>query len=178
TARLTQIQGTSGSGIVKDKLAEMIHLVESTYASAIGASAAGKPLACGSCMVDPLMANATKLNITRNVYEIARLSHDLAGGFIATLPEASSLDAPEIGDHIRKYLTITPGDDVMERVRMGRYVENATSVTTVVEAMHGAGSPQAQRISMLRLADLETKVELAQSVIGWTSEEEAQDDSG
>ena len=53
----------------------------------------------------------------------------------------------------------------MERVRYGRYIENAASTTTLVEAMHGAGSPQAQRIVMLGLGNLKNKMGLAQAVI-------------
>ncbi|MHC4233289.1 MAG: hypothetical protein ACYSTW_11925, partial [Planctomycetota bacterium] len=45
-------------------------------------------------------------------------------------------------------------------------IENATSTTTLVEAMHGAGSPQAQRIVMLGLGDLRGKIALAEQVIG------------
>ena len=40
-----------------------------------------------------------------------------------------------------------------------------TSVTTMVEAMHGAGSPQAQRIAMLGQADIEKKIKMAGAVI-------------
>ena len=116
-------------------------------------------------MVDPLLANTVKQNITRNVYVIGRLSHDLAGGFIATLPDSSSFDNPEIAPFVRKYYAANPDYDVMERVRVGRYIENMTSVTTLVEAMHGAGSPQAQRIAMQGLAAIEDKIKLADEVI-------------
>ncbi len=114
---------------------------ETTYASAIGASAMGYALPCGSFMVDPMMANTVKQNITRNVYQIGRLSHDLAGGFLATMPDEKALENPEIGDLVRKYHTANPDYDVDERIKLGRYIENMTSVTTMVEAMHGAGSP-------------------------------------
>lgn len=169
TAKMTRILGTDRNAIVKDKLIEMIHRTETTYASAIGASALGYELPCGSFMVEPILANTVKQNITRNVYEIGRLSHDLAGGFIATLPDAKSLENPEIGDLVRKYYSANPEYDVMERIHFGRYIENMTSVTTMVEAMHGAGSPQAQRISMLGQADIEGKIRLAEEVIYGTS---------
>ena len=58
----------------------------------------------------------------------------------------------------------------MERIRFGRYIENMTSVTTMVEAMHGAGSPQAQRISMLGQADIEGKIQMANEVIYGTDD--------
>lgn len=165
TALMTRILGTDKNAIVKDKLIEMVHLTETTYASAIGSSAMGYQLPCGSWMVDPISANTVKQNITRNVYEIGRLSHDLAGGFIATMPGTDSLDNPEIAPWVRKYYSANPDYDVMERIEVGRYIENMTSVTTMVEAMHGAGSPQAQRINMLAQADINNKIELAKNVI-------------
>lgn len=170
TAKMTRILGTDRNAIVKDKLIEMIHRNETTYASAIGASALGYALPCGSFMVEPILANTVKQNITRNVYEIGRLSHDLAGGFLATMPGTTSFENPEIAPWVRKYHVANPDYDVMDRVRIGRYIENVTSVTTMVEAMHGAGSPQAQRIAMLGQADIEGKIKLANDVIYGTDD--------
>src|SRR3989304_7218529 len=96
-------------------------------------------------MFDPRMSNTVKQNITRNVYQISRLAHDLAGGFLATMPDQKALENPEIGAYVKKYHTANPDYDVMERIRMGRYIENMTSVTSMVESMHGAGSPPAPR---------------------------------
>ena len=170
TAKMTRILGTERNAIVKDKLTEMIHLNETTYASAIGASAMGYALPCGSFMVEPMMANTVKQNITRNVYQIGRLSHDLAGGFLATMPDQKALQNPEIGDLVRKYHTANPDYTADERIRYGRYIENMTSTTTMVEAMHGAGSPQAQRIVMLALASLDAKIALADQVLNGTDD--------
>ena len=170
TAKMTRILGTDRNAVVRDKLVEMVHLNETTYASAIGASAMGYALPCGSFMVEPMMANTVKQNITRNVYQIGRISHDLAGGFLATMPDEKAFENPEIGDLIRKYHTANPEYDVMERVKVGRYIENMTSVTTMVEAMHGAGSPQAQRIVMLGQANIEDKIRMADEVINGTDD--------
>ena len=170
TAKMTRILGTDRNAVVKDKLTEMIHMNETTYASAIGASAMGYALPCGSFMVEPMMANTVKQNITRNVYQIGRISHDLAGGFLATMPGEDALDNPEIGDLVRKYHTANPDYTAEERIRIGRYIEGMTSTTTMVEAMHGAGSPQAQRIVMLGLADIEGKIKLADEVLNGTSD--------
>jgi len=125
----------------------------------------GYRLPCGAYMVEPMMANTVKQNITRNVYQIGRLSHDLAGGFLATMPDERAFNNPEISEYVRKYHTANPEYDVMDRIRMGRYIENMTSVTTMVEAMHGAGSPQAQRIVMLGQAAIEDKIKMAEQVI-------------
>ncbi|MEE2637543.1 MAG: 4-hydroxyphenylacetate 3-hydroxylase N-terminal domain-containing protein [Acidobacteriota bacterium] len=165
TAKMTKVLGTEKNAVVRDKLVEMIHMNETTYASAIGASAMGYPLPCGAYMVDPMMANTVKQNITRNTYQIGRLSHDLAGGFLATMPGGRSFENPEIAEDGEKYSRANPEYEAKDRIKLGRYIENMTSVTTLVEAMHGAGSPQAQRIVMLGQADIEKKIYMAEQVI-------------
>ncbi len=40
----------------------------------------------------------------------------------------------------------------------------------MVEAMHGAGSPQAQRIVMMGQADIAAKIEMADKVINGTDD--------
>jgi 4-hydroxybutyryl-CoA dehydratase/vinylacetyl-CoA-Delta-isomerase len=51
-----------------------------------------------------------------------------------------------------------------------RLVENLTlgpgAAAYLTESMHGAGSPQAQRIMLARLADLEEKVQFAHKLAG------------
>jgi 4-hydroxybutyryl-CoA dehydratase/vinylacetyl-CoA-Delta-isomerase len=121
-------------------------------------------------MVNPMLANVTKQNITRNIYAVGRLAHDLAGGYLATMPDEASFKNPEISKYVRKYHTANPEYDVMDRVKMGRYIENMTSVTTMVEAMHGAGSPQAQRIVMMGQAQIEEKIKMAEAVIDGTDD--------
>jgi len=76
TAKMTRVLVTDRNAVVEDKLVEMIHMNETTYASAIGASAMGYQLPCGSYMVDPMMANTVKQNITRNVYLLGQAAID------------------------------------------------------------------------------------------------------
>jgi 4-hydroxybutyryl-CoA dehydratase / vinylacetyl-CoA-Delta-isomerase len=56
------------------------------------------------------------------------------------------------------------------RQRLLRLIENITlgagGVGYLVESMHGAGSPMAQRIMLARLANLDEKEALALSVAG------------
>ena len=51
-----------------------------------------------------------------------------------------------------------------------RLIENLTLGTAAVgyrtESMHGAGSPQAQRILIARLADMNMKKQLAKDIAG------------
>ncbi len=57
-----------------------------------------------------------------------------------------------------------------ERLRVLRLIENITLGTAAVgyrtESMHGAGSPQAQRVVIARQANLEAKKSLAKDIAG------------
>lgn len=172
TAKTTRILGTDRNSVVKDKLIEMVHLTETNYGTAIAASAQGSKLPCGSQMVNPMLANVTKQNITRSVYGVGRIAHDLAGGYLATMPGEESFNNPEISKYVEKYHVANPEYSAQDRVKMGRYIENATSVTTMVEAMHGAGSPQAQRIVMLMQSGIEDKIKMAEEVLEGTDDVE------
>ncbi len=166
TALLAEINGTIGNAVVKDKLTEMVHLVETNFGGAMGASALAKKLPAGNWLVDPLLANTVKQNVTRFVYQVARLAHDLGGGILSTLPADADFASGEIGALLRKYFAGKKGFSTDDKRKLIRYVEGMTSVSTLVEALHGAGSPQAQRIVMLRQANLPAKVALAKKVIG------------
>jgi 4-hydroxybutyryl-CoA dehydratase/vinylacetyl-CoA-Delta-isomerase len=167
---LARYQGTERASHIKDKIVEMIHLNETMYACGIACSAEGKPTASGTYLIDLLLANVCKLNVTRFPYEIARLAQDIAGGLLVTLPSEKDLSHGEVGPYLQKYLRSVERYTTEERCRMLRLVENLTlgpgAAAYLTESMHGAGSPQAQRIMLARLADLEGKVDLAQRLAG------------
>jgi len=164
-AALADYHGVARASHVRDKITEMIHLQETLYCCSIACSSEGEATPSGACYVKPLLANVAKQNVTRFMYEVGRLAQDIAGGFIATMPSERDLRSPEVGEYVRKYLQA--GDAPAEyRMRLGRLIENLTAGTPLVEAMHGAGSPQAQRIMMLRQGNLPEKVRLAKKLAG------------
>jgi 4-hydroxybutyryl-CoA dehydratase/vinylacetyl-CoA-Delta-isomerase len=167
---LAQYQGTDKAAHIKDKIVEMIHLNETMYACGIACSTEGKPTASGTYLIDPMLANVCKLNVTRFPYEIARLAQDIAGGLLVTLPAEKDLTNPEIGPYLEKYLHGVDQYSTEERCRMLRLMENLTqgpgAAAYLTESMHGAGSPQAQRIMLARLADLEGRMRLARRLAG------------
>jgi 4-hydroxybutyryl-CoA dehydratase/vinylacetyl-CoA-Delta-isomerase len=163
---LTEVQGTSKGSHVRDKITEMTHLSETLYSSSIACSAEGWPTPSGAYMVDTMLANVCKQNVTRFHFEIARLALDLAGGIIATLPSQYDLESEDVGYLVRKYFSGVSGIPTEERIKLARLIETMTGGTTLVESMHGAGSPQAQRIMIYRESDVEKKMKLAKSLLG------------
>ncbi|MBQ3132502.1 MAG: 4-hydroxybutyryl-CoA dehydratase, partial [Clostridia bacterium] len=159
-------QGTSKASHVKDKLNEMMHMNETLYACAVAAATLGTPTPSGAYFVDRLMANVCKHNVTKLIYDIDRLAQDIAGGIIATMPSESDLRNPEIGPWVEKYLKGVDGVSTENRMRVGRLLEMMTGGTALVESMHGAGSPQAQKVMYSKLSGLEEKKKFAANIAG------------
>lgn len=164
TAAMAEYNGVPNASHIKDKLIEMIHLAETMYNCSIACSAEGHKTEAGSYYVDTLLANTVKLNCTRFMYEISRLAHDIAGGFIATLPYEADYKAPETRLYIEKYFAANPRIPTEHRIRMARLLENMTGGTALAESMHGAGSPQAMRVMLYRETNLEHKKKLARKL--------------
>lgn len=164
TAAIVDVQGTARASHVKDKLAEMAHLVETMYSGALSCSYECTTLGCGAAIVDPLLANTSKLNTARYYPQVTLLAQDLAGGFIATMPAESELQNPRVSKFVVKYLQGREGVSTLERMRLGRLIENMTGATPIVECMHGAGSPQAQKVVVQRLVNWARRIKLARRI--------------
>ncbi len=153
---------------IKDKLIEMTHLNETLYCCGIACSAEGTPTDSGNYIIDLLLANVCKQNVTRYPYEIARLAEDIAGGLMVTAPSEKDLTDPVVGCYVDKYLKGIEGVSTENRLRILRLIENLTLGTAAVgyrtESLHGAGSPQAQRIMISRQGNIGRKKELAKAI--------------
>jgi 4-hydroxybutyryl-CoA dehydratase/vinylacetyl-CoA-Delta-isomerase len=162
--------GAAKASHVKDKLIEMTHLNETLYACGIGCSAEGCKTASGTYLVNLLLANVCKQNVTRFPYEIARLAEDIAGGLMVTMPSEKDLRNPATSKVVRKYFQGVAAVPTEVRMRILRLIENLTLGTAAVgyrtESMHGAGSPQAQRIMIARQGNLALKKRLARKIAG------------
>ncbi|WP_010236486.1 4-hydroxyphenylacetate 3-hydroxylase family protein [Clostridium arbusti] len=153
---------------IKDKLIEMMHLNETLYACGIACSAEGYPTKAKNYQIDLLLANVCKQNVTRFPYEIVRLAEDIAGGLMVTMPSEKDYNNPATGKYIEKYLVGAESVPVENRMRILRLIENLSLGTAAVgyrtESMHGAGSPQAQRIMISRQGNLGKKKALAKAI--------------
>ena len=160
--------GCAKASHIKDKLIEMTHLNETLYCCGIACSAEGHQTESGNYIIDLLLANVCKQNVTRFPYEIVRLAEDIAGGLVVTAPSETDLRDPKLGPVIDKYLRGVASVSTENRLRVLRLIENLALGTAAVgyrtESLHGAGSPQAQRIMIARQGNLEHKKELAKAI--------------
>ncbi|HHQ14018.1 MAG TPA: 4-hydroxybutyryl-CoA dehydratase [Chromatiales bacterium] len=169
-AAIADYNGVDRASHIRDKLVEMTHLNETIYSTGIASSYQAQVMPSGVYQCDDMIANVCKHHVTRLPYEIGRLAQDLAGGLMVTLPSQKELDHPELGVVIRKYLQGRAEIPTEARIRILRLIENMTlgrnAVGYLTESMHGAGSPQAQRIQIARQSQLEFKKALARALAG------------
>lgn len=167
-ALAADFNGAQKASHIKDKLIEMTHLNETLYSCGIACSAEGHATPSGNYIIDLLLANVCKQNVTRMPYEITRLAEDIAGGLMVTAPSEKDLRHEKIGPYIEKYLKGVDSVSTEDRLKILRLIENMTLGTAAVgyrtESMHGAGSPQAQRIMIARQGNIVQKKELAKAI--------------
>ncbi len=163
-----EYNGAAKASHIKDKLIEMTHLNETLYCCGIACSAEGHQTESGNYLIDMLLANVCKQNVTRFPYEIVRLAEDIAGGIMVTAPSEADFRDPKLGPIVDKYLRGVASVSTENRLRILRLIENLALGTAAVgyrtESLHGAGSPQAQRIMISRQSNMAMKKELAKTI--------------
>ncbi|MDR0759218.1 MAG: 4-hydroxyphenylacetate 3-hydroxylase family protein [Treponema sp.] len=169
-ATIADYNGAAKASHIKDKLIEMTHLNETLYCCGIACSAEGAKTESGNYLINLLLANVCKQNVTRFPYEIVRLAEDIAGGVVVTAPSEKDFRDPKLGPIVEKYLKGVQGVSTENRLRILRLIENLALGTAAVgyrtESMHGAGSPQAQRIMIARQGNIAAKKGLAKALAG------------
>jgi len=155
---------------VRDKLAEMVALTETIYSCGLATALEGEQVETGSYYVNQLLGNVCKLNVAELPFKIARCAIDIAGGIVGDAPGGKDLMSPEIGKFVDKYLKGVEGVPTEYRLRMLYLIQSLlfgfNSVGYVVESLHGAGPPQAQKSSLYRLVDWDHKKKLAKDIAG------------
>ena len=175
-AAIAEYNGADKASHIKDKLIEMTHLNETIFATGLAASLQGHEMPSGVFLPDDLLANVCKHHVTKIPYEMGRLAQDLAGGLVATLPSEADYRHPELHALLEKYLRGRADVSTENRMRILRLIENMTlgrnAVGYLTESMHGAGSPQAQRIQIGRSMQVGYKKKLAKKLAGIVESEQ------
>ena len=167
-ALVAEYNGVEKAAHVKDKLIEMTHMAETLYCGGIASAAEGYQFEAGNWMVDLMLANTCKLNVTRYPYEIARLASDIAGGLMVTAPSGADFENPETAPYLNKLLVGANGVSAQDKIRAIRLVENMCIGTGAVgflaESMNGVGSPAAQKLQIGRNGNFEGKKAMAKEI--------------
>ena len=174
---IAEFNGVAHASHIKDKIIEMNHLNETLYCGSVACACKGHQEPSGTYLVNTLLANVCKQNVTRFPFELARIAQDIAGGLMVTLPSQADFDSPVVGGWLEKYFKGNEAVSTEDRRRVLRFIENICFGTAAVgyltESMHGAGSPQAQRIMISRQVDMKKKQAQAKKLCGIAQETNA-----
>jgi 4-hydroxybutyryl-CoA dehydratase/vinylacetyl-CoA-Delta-isomerase len=168
-AALTMMEynGTEKAGHLKQKVIDMIHRAETLYGCSLAASYEGQKQPSGTYFIDTVLANASKIHEGREMAEATRLMVDVCGGFVADMPSDRDVENPEVGHLIKKYLKGKEGIPVENRIKMFRLVEKmAMESADTISDIHGGGSPEAHRVTILRETNVEAKKKAARRLAG------------
>ena len=169
-ATIAEYNGVENASHISDKLVEMNKMNETIYATGIASSLQGSKTKSGNYINDDLLANVCKQHVTKDTFEIGRLAQDLAGGLVGSMPSGIDFNEGEMSSELKKYLKGIKETNAEDRVKILRLIENMTlgrnAVAYLTESLHGAGSPQAQRVQIKRKVNIEEKKELAKKLSG------------
>ena len=169
-ATIAEYNGLEEASHIKDKIVEMNKLNETIYATGIASSLQGKLTKSGNFINDDLLANVCKQHVTKETFEIGRLAQDLAGGLVGSMPSGMDFNEGVMSSDLKKYLKGKKDINAEDRVKILRLIENMTlgrnAVAYLTESLHGAGSPQAQRVQIKRGVDMEQKKDFAKNLSG------------
>jgi 4-hydroxybutyryl-CoA dehydratase/vinylacetyl-CoA-Delta-isomerase len=92
---------------------------------------------------------------------------EIAGGMTTDLPSDKDFARDDIGPLLQKYLHGPEGVSTDNRMRIFRLIEKlAFESRDIVSNIHGGGSPETHRMTILRNADIEGKKKMAKKLAG------------
>lgn len=157
-------------GHIREKITELIKYVESFYACGIASSVFGKETPAGNFSPDPVYANIGKLLQGLHVYDMFKIAHEISGGILVTSPYPEDMEVPRVKDRLSKYLQAREDIPTDHRLKVARLLEDITASYQggwySVISIHGGGSPEAERIEMMRKYDLEERRSLVEKITG------------
>ncbi len=158
--------GTDKAPHIREAITHMVCISEASHACAIAAAVKGKeePPGSGVYMPDDLFGNVAKITTAHGFWQIMALAGDIAGGLVVTMPSFKELKNPATKGYVEKYLkAAVPAE---KRMRITKVLQNWTAGLHGPGTWHGAGSTQAQMISLHRAANLEEKKRIAKKIAG------------
>ncbi len=166
-ATIAEYNGVANVSHINAKLVEMIKTCQTMYGCCLAASMEAEKSDSGVYLVDSVLANTSKLYEGKEYHEVIRMLVEIAGGLATDIPSEKDMRNPEIGALIDKYLKGAAGVSTEDRLRMFRLIEKlAFETRDIVSNIHGGGSPEAHRMTLLRDTDLEPKKKLAKKLAG------------
>lgn len=167
---LAEYNGIDKMPHIRDKILDMVRMTETIYSCGLATALEGEKTSAGTYFINQLLGNVCKLNVADLPFAMAKNAVDICGGVLGTLVSEKDLKSPEIGKYVEKYMKGLPEVPAEHKMRLLNLVQNllfgVNSVGYVVESVHGAGPPAAQKSSLYRLVNFEEKKNLAKNIAG------------
>lgn len=166
-ATAADYNGLPKTSHIQNKLAEMLKITEAIYGCSVAASVKSTKTPSGIYNVDPVLSNTSKLFEGKELAEVIRMMVEIAGGMTTDIPSDKDFAREDIGPMLTKYLHGPEGVSTADRVRIFRLIEKlAFESRDIVSNIHGGGSPETHRMTILRNADIEGKKKMAKRLAG------------
>jgi 4-hydroxybutyryl-CoA dehydratase/vinylacetyl-CoA-Delta-isomerase len=169
---IAEANGTARIPHVREKIDEMMIHATMLRAGMDAAVSNAHTTPEGYYYPDDLYTNATKYLGAANFNLMVRHLHDIAGGGVITTPSMADLDNPDIGDHLRKYLTGAPAVDGETRAKLFHAIRDSTADAYggwhLVTNVQSGGGLFAQRLVTRKHYDMDRARELARRAAGLT----------
>ena len=162
-----------GVAHLRDKLVQLMSIGEMCYGTGIASAVMAYKAPSGAMIPDPIMGNASKIFAADNIYEAARLTTDMAGGLIATIPSWKDYQNPETRKYMDKYLKGIPEVPVEHRMLLFKFLQTSISQSAMCpNVVLGAGTSEIGKIGYYHNVDMEPKKKFVQVVTGILGEGE------
>lgn len=165
-ATIAEYNGVPRARHIINKLREMIFLCEGAYGTGLAAAYEGERLSTGVFIPEPLMANVTKIQGFSGILRCAALLAEIAGGLCVNAPMEADFRSREVGKYVEKFLKGADSVSTEDRLRMMKFIEYWVAGPHLAGAVQGGGPPEAQRMMILRSADIKAKQKLAKELAG------------
>jgi 4-hydroxybutyryl-CoA dehydratase/vinylacetyl-CoA-Delta-isomerase len=167
-AVISEMNGISRAGHVRDKLARLVAYAESVRGLTELAARRCRISAQGIAYPDPMTTNIAKYTFATGYHEALEIVQDLAGGLLVTGPGAEDWESDEVRPVLEKYLAAAA--PARERMQMMHLISDLTTRDfggyQAVLAIHAEGSIEAEKLQLLRAYDSAGAIAYARHLAG------------
>ncbi len=145
---IADFNGIAKAPHVREKLTDLVIYLETlrglSYAACLDFVTYG-----GIAVPNPVSTNIAKYYFADEYHKVIKIVQDLAGGLLVTAPTHKDFLLPELRADIEHYLGGKAGFSTEARLRMFDLIRRISGADRETIALHGEGSLQAQRMTIL-----------------------------
>jgi 4-hydroxybutyryl-CoA dehydratase/vinylacetyl-CoA-Delta-isomerase len=145
---IAEYNGIANAPHVREKLTDLVIYLE-TLRSMSRAACLDYVSVGGIAVPNPISTNIAKYYFADEYHKVVKIVEDLAGGLLVTAPTFKDYQHPDLHEELDKYLSAKAGYPAEQRLRMLDLIRRISGADRETIAIHGEGSLQAQRMTIL-----------------------------